>query len=123
MYRSAGEVWSGLAKNAREGLGAPRLLPFITLLLLGGQILPFVLLPWVLASETDAVQITLAVWAVVMAWYPRWHAVFRFRQSPLGALLHPLGILLLLSVQWYANFRAWIGKPAGWKGRSYAAKG
>ena len=26
MYRSAGAVWNGLAKNAREGLGAPGLI-------------------------------------------------------------------------------------------------
>ena len=44
MYRSAREVWFGLAKNATEGLASPRLIGPATLLLLGGQVLPLVLL-------------------------------------------------------------------------------
>jgi hypothetical protein len=41
----------------------------------------------------------------------------RFERTPVGCLLHPLAILLLLGVQWYAIVRAVIGKPVGWKGR------
>ena len=44
MYRSAGALWSGLAKNAGEALGSPRLIVPMTLLLLGGQVMPVVLL-------------------------------------------------------------------------------
>src|SRR3984885_15512830 len=44
MYRSASEVWRGLAKNATEGMAAPaRVLP-LTILLFCGQILPLLLL-------------------------------------------------------------------------------
>jgi hypothetical protein len=35
------------------------------------------------------------------------------------ALLHPIAILLLLAIQWYAIVRAILGKPIGWKGRPY----
>ena len=41
-----------------------------------------------------------------------------FRTDPIGLPLHPVAILLLLAVQWYAILRALIGKPVGWKGRN-----
>jgi hypothetical protein len=44
MYSTNAEVWRGLARNAHEGLGSPRLIGPATLLLLGGQILPICLL-------------------------------------------------------------------------------
>ena len=44
MYRSAAEVWNGLAKNAGEGLASPRLIVPMTVILLGGQVLPLVLI-------------------------------------------------------------------------------
>ena len=44
MYATDAEVWRGLAKNAHEGLGSPRLIGPATLLLLGGQALPLCLL-------------------------------------------------------------------------------
>ena len=44
MYRTAGDVWRGLAKNATEGLASPGLILPATAILLGGQVLPFVLL-------------------------------------------------------------------------------
>jgi hypothetical protein len=49
MYEGARAVWSGLAKNATEGLAHPaRILP-ATFLLLGGQVLPAV----ILGTSTD----------------------------------------------------------------------
>jgi hypothetical protein len=47
--------------------------------------------------------------------------VWRFRQPLGGALLHPLGVLALLAIQWVALARQLAGKPAVWKGRSYGA--
>lgn len=111
MYRDAEEVWRGLAKNATEGVASPgKILP-VTMLLLAGQVLPYLLLfplGWA------------ALPAVLAAWLPRWLAVRRFGQPLDGALLHPLGILLFLAVQWYALGRQLLGRPAGWKGRAYA---
>jgi hypothetical protein len=34
-------------------------------------------------------------------------------------VLHPVGVVLLLVVQWYALGRAALGRPAAWKGRRY----
>ncbi len=118
MYRSAGEVWRGLAKNATEGLANPRVILFFTLLLLGGAVLPFVLLPLALVrGELAAVALTLT--AVGLAWLPRLAGAIRFRQSLLGAILHPVGVLVLMAIQWCALIRSLLGRPAAWKGRQY----
>ena len=54
-----------------------------------------------------------------LAWAPRWLAVWRFRQDWRSALLHPFGILLLLSVQWYALVRKVRGGAVSWRNRAY----
>jgi hypothetical protein len=120
MYRSGRELWFGLAKNAREGLGAPGLIGVWTVLLFGGQVLPVVLLGFA-GSMTGPVLAATAT-AAVLAYLPRLDAARRFRQSWLGAVLHPLGVLVLLAIQWYAAYRAWVGRPVGWKGRAHPGK-
>jgi hypothetical protein len=123
MYRSAGEVWQGLAKNAGEALAAPALIVPITLILLGGQVLPVTLLGMALLSWPDPwppLTLCLAALATFACYYPRIAAVIRFRQSLLGAILHPLGILGFVTLQWFAFFRNALGIPARWKGRPYS---
>ena len=123
MYRDAGEVWRGLAKNAVEGIAAPgKIVPF-TALLLAGQVLPPVLLVLGLAGWAPVEILGIGAAATVAAYWPRLVAVRRFRQPLDGALLHPLAILVFLVLQWYALGRHLLGKPAGWKGRSYSKKG
>jgi glycosyltransferase involved in cell wall biosynthesis len=119
MYRSADQVWFGLAKNAREGLGAPGLIWVWTLLLFGGHVLPVLLLP--LATWMKNWQIGCVIGAIIISYLPRLAATIRFRQSWFGAIFHPVGILCLLAIQWYAVAREWIGKPVGWKGRAHPA--
>ncbi len=117
MYRSAGEVWQGLAKNAHEGLGAPKMIVFTTLLLFIGQVLPLILVFFgAYLSITEGILVGAALG---FAYLPRVCGIFRFRQSLAGALLHPVGVLLLLLIQWYAFFRRIIGGGSSWKGRSY----
>jgi hypothetical protein len=120
MYRSAGEVWHGLAKNATEGLARPALLVPATVLLLGGQVLPVVLGTFAIVGMLSPWASGLAVLGLAAAYYPRLRAVRRLQQSWRGALLHPLGILVLLVLQWYAWGRACCGRPATWKGRAYS---
>ncbi|MBN1444445.1 MAG: hypothetical protein JXA90_17160, partial [Planctomycetes bacterium] len=124
MYRSAGEVWRGLAKNATEGLGHPAAIVPWTVILGAGQVLPPALLGiavarWLAGAAGAGTEAAGALVAASLSILPRWAAVFLFRQSPLGALLHPLGVLVLLAIQWYALARSAIGLPAGWKGRGY----
>ena len=60
--------------------------------------------------------------SIAGAYLPRLLAVRRFRQPLRSALLHPVGILLLLSVQWYAFGRKLFGKPVGWRQRTYSSE-
>ena len=115
MYRSAQAVWFGLAKNAREGMASTVQIWFWTVTLLCGQVLPLGLFGIAVASGSD-------VWplfglAFLMSFVARLRLAMRFDRSYLGCILHPIAILLLLAVQWYAIGRAILGKPVGWKGR------
>ncbi len=120
MYRGAREVWSGLSKNATEGLGAPKTIVPMTLLLLLGQVLPPLLVAVGLAGWISGAALGLAVVATCFVYLPRLIAVHRFQQPLAGALLHPVGILLLLVIQWQALLRLLRGRPASWKGRDYS---
>lgn len=107
MYHTAGEVWRGLAKNAREGMAGPVGIIVWTVLLGAGQVLPAF---WLLGWPTNpwlwsAVGLSVAV-RLVAAW--------RYRQSWGSALLHPVGVAILLSIQWYAR----LAGPIAWKNRS-----
>ncbi len=115
MYRTAGQVWNGFAKNAREGMAGNVRIWVWTLLLGCGHLLPFVLLPHVSLGAPITFLIPVAC---VLSVAPRLDAARRFGHSPLVAVLHPLAVLGLLGIQWYAAARAWLGRPVGWKGRS-----
>ncbi len=113
MYRNAPEVWNGLLKNAAEGLGAPGVILPMTILLIGGQVLPWVLLPF---ADGQA-QLHLAI-AAVLGLLTRAATTLRFRQSWLGTLLHPLGVLILEVIQWTGFARKILGRQTTWKGRT-----
>jgi Glycosyl transferase family 2 len=117
MYRSAAGVWRGLAKNATEGLASPGMILPATTILLGGQVFPLLLLAT--AGWLPPLAASLALLATVASFYPRFAAAKRFRQSWLGAFLHPAGILIFVAIQWHALLRTAIGQPAAWKGREY----
>jgi hypothetical protein len=120
MYRSASDLWLGLAKNATEALAAPTMVVPVTMVLFGGQVLPLILV--LLARTLSTAELVIAALALVAAYAPRLVAVRRFKQSFLGAILHPFGILILLAIQWYAFTRNALGYGAMWKGRSYRAR-
>jgi len=118
MYHTNAEVWSGLGRNATEGIAAPATILPMTVLLCGGQVLPWLLLataPWLTATA-----FTVALAAAGLSLLPRWLSVIRFRQPLSSALLHPLGVLALLGIQWAALIRHCRGQPSVWKGRAYA---
>lgn len=123
MYTSAAEVWQGLAKNATEGIAAPaRILPISVLLFLG-QVMPFVLAAVLLLRHTGSpAVIAYTIVAVAGACLPRMLAARRFRQPLRSALLHPIGIVALLAIQWYALIRKALGGAVSWKERSYAGE-
>jgi hypothetical protein len=117
MYRTARDVWHGFTKNTHEGLGAPARIVPATLMLLVGQVAPFPIL-FASSSRVQALFATAAIAAVVAA---RVSLAVRFRQTITAVLLHPLGILVLVAMQWAGLIRWISGKPARWKSREYAS--
>lgn len=111
MYSSASEVWAGLAKNSHEGVAAPPVIGIFTVLLFGGGVLPLLL---VLSGGVGALN-----WlALALSYFPRVVNAVRFRQSWLGVALHPVALILFLTIQWQAFFRQRQGVRPQWKGRS-----
>lgn len=117
MYRNAGQVWFGLAKNAQEGLAAPKLILFTTALLFCGHVLPALI--WLAMPLLTMGEVVLLTSATAASYAPRLHAAWRLRQSWVGAILHPLGVATLLAIQWFSVLRSAVGRPVGWKGRAH----
>ncbi|MEM6328691.1 MAG: glycosyltransferase family 2 protein [Planctomycetota bacterium] len=113
MYDGARATWNGLSKNADEGVASPRLIVPVTLLLLGGQVAPWVLL---LSPAPLPVRLVGGV-AAVCGLLPRLHAAWRFRQPLPAAIAHPVSVLLFLAVQWAALLASLTGRQVAWKGR------
>lgn len=120
MYHNAGEVWRGLGKNAVEGLASPGKIVPVTALFVLGQVLPPVLLVLAVLGGLPLAAVAPAAVGTLAVYVPRLAAARRFRQPVDGALLQPLGILVFLAIQWTALGRKLLGRPAGWKGRTYS---
>jgi hypothetical protein len=45
----------------------------------------------------------------------------RVRRARLGVLAHPRGVLILVTIQWYALVPSVLGRPTVWKGRDHLA--
>lgn len=113
MYERAWDVFSGFAKNATEGMARPLALPIWTILLLGANVLPWVLAAWGQwgMEVAAALGLDLIVYLSLMT---------RFRQNAMGTLSRPLGVGVFIIIQWAALVGKWLGFRSRWKGRSYA---
>lgn len=122
MYAGWRAVIRGTTKNATEGLAQPVALPVWTLLLLGGHVLPWILL----AVAVIEAELTVAVLAALACAGPiaaRLAQAMRCREPFRSVPLNPFGVVLLLALQWLALGRKWAGRPETWRGRSYPARG
>ncbi len=117
MYMSIAQVCNGLLKNATEGIANARLIVPFTILLIGGSVLPSLSLAWALFSGATTVVLSLLSIAVVLSFVPRLLACQRFHQSLLGAVLHPVGVLWFVAIQWIAILRKQLGITTKWRGR------
>ncbi len=119
MYDTNRDVLQGLMKNATEGIGSPKTITPFTLLLVGGQVLPTVLVLIYLAG-TGQSEITLLVIisSFILSYCPRFLTLARFRQSVGSTLFHPLAVGVFLVIQWVALGRRALGLKASWKGRA-----
>lgn len=116
MYRDAGQVVRGLLKNASEGIASPTLILPFSVLLLGGNLLPWLtLVGSALASQSAGVAVSLA--AIGLAYLPRALAAKRFRQSWFGVACHPLAVVTFVALQWVALVQSLLGRQVAWRGR------
>ncbi len=114
MYSDWPSLWAGFSKNAREGMATRKALPIWTLLLGGGHILPFLLLPF-----AEGAAFWLALLAVLLVWGAAGAIAARTRASWVSVLLHPVGVAVTLAIQWNALLAGPRRQPAVWRGRSY----
>lgn len=108
MYTNFRDSWAGFIKNAREGMATPVGLPIWTVMLAGAHLWPFFFLPR-----------SAAILALALGFALRAAVTLRVREPWWTIPLHPLTVLVALSIQWAALARGLMGKPAGWKGRAY----
>jgi chlorobactene glucosyltransferase len=114
MYRSFGETWDGFTKNIRAAFDDQRVLFWLfgiaqVAFLLGPFIAIFLVpapLRWVVALQ---IGIIIFIRLILAA---------RFRTSWLGALLHPLGMVLMMLIA-FNSWRLSRGRGVVWKGRTY----
>jgi glycosyltransferase involved in cell wall biosynthesis len=125
MYTSAGQVWNGLVKNATEGMATLIRLPVFTVLLFFGQVTPIAIIVWAYAEQYKVpynlalLSWQLAVMSLLLDLIVRFVSLWRYQQNWKSAALHPLGVLLLLLLQWYALLRMLFRRPVVWKERKY----
>ncbi len=117
MYHSAKEVVRGVLKNATEGLAGPKLIFPFTILLIGGSVLPAVLLVLSLVLGDMAAAIVAGV-ALLVGHFPRGLAATRLSQSWLGVFFHAPAMLLFVILQWVAFLSQLAGRQVAWRGRT-----
>lgn len=119
MYGGFAAVWSGFSKNATEGMATALALPAWTLLLAGGHIVAWAVLPLAAVFGASGQALAVLAAAVLANLALRTALAVRFRQSIAAIPLHPVSVALMLALQWLALIRAWNGKQVRWRDRSY----
>ncbi len=118
MYRSAIAVMDGFSKNLYEGVGGVSGLT-VVFLLYGGAFL----VPWIALVMTPVVPGMLipCVLGVAAGTALRLLHVWRHGTPLLSAVLHPVGVLLLLGIALRSALWNWRG-AISWSGRVYAPR-
>lgn len=122
MYEGFAESWRGFAKNAFEGIGNVGLLLFLTVLNLLGHVVPALLLLVGLLQislgnlSPGTAWVLAALGGVLIAVASRIWIALRLQNSIAGALLHPVGVCLMVAVQWWSYVLQKRGKRV-WRGR------
>ena len=120
MYADTASLIEGLLKNATEGMAQPIALPIWTVLLIGGHVLPWLLLVAAAVRE-DWPALLVAALACSLSIGARALQARRCREAPSGVALHPLGVASLILVQWMALVRQARRRPKTWRGRTYGS--
>lgn len=114
MYTNTAETWRGFTKNATEGMGSRKAIGVWTVLLLGGQVAPWV---WLIASAATG-EVGWMAWAAAgCAAFSSVAVALAFKQGALAAVARPMGIVVLIAVQWAAQVQSLRGVRPTWRGR------
>jgi chlorobactene glucosyltransferase len=113
MYHNFRDLWDGFTKNLYPAFDG-RWGAFVFFQLFQAMVFlgPFLLLPFFPRDPILWIEITIILWL-------RLTMAHRFRQSCLGAILHPLGQALVLAIaanSWLQTVR----RRLPWRGRHYA---
>lgn len=111
MYSGWSSVLQGLQKNAIEGIANAKLILPFSGLLLGGSLLPILMLNHALFWNWPRASVALLGMATLLSFAPRAMIAGRLEQTWLGAVLHPVAVAIFVAVQW----RAFIGQRLGWQ--------
>lgn len=114
MYTNTAETWRGFTKNATEGMGSRKAIGVWTVLLLGGQVGPWV---WLIASAATGEAGWMAWAAAGCAAFSSISVALAFKQGALAALFRPFGVVALIGVQWAAQVQSIRGVRPTWRGR------
>lgn len=123
MYAGFREAWAGFSKNAHEGMATPRALPVWTLLLLLGQVVPWLLVAAGLLGGLGAAAFALAAAALALSLATRTAITLAVREPWPSIPLHPATVLVALAIQWNVLLRRERAGAASWKGRTYPVSG
>lgn len=119
MYRGWSSVIEGLRKNATEGMANIKLIGPFSVLLLGGSVLPILMLAHAIYHEWSGAAVVVLALATALSYTPRAMIAARFESTWLGAALHPLAVTIFVAVQWRAFIGQLLGWPAvSWRGRA-----
>lgn len=122
MYHSLGETWLGLLKNATEGFARWPVLPMITLVMLAAFVIPTLAVVLVALGLLPGSQRLPVAIALASGYLPRLICCLRYDRAWLGAMLHPLAVLLFLAIQWLAWVNQKRGRTVQWRQRSYETR-
>jgi hypothetical protein len=123
MYKNLAACWAGFSKNAHEGMATPRALPVWTLLLLAGHVLPLLLVLAAAFGLATPHAGLVALAALVVSLATRAAITLITHEPAATILLHPLGVVVALAIQWNVLLSPERAGAAVWKGRSYPVKG
>ena len=114
MYRSFGETWEGFTKNVRAAFDDQG----ITFWVFGGCQVACFFWPFIAIFLVPPPLRPVVGMQIAIIFFIRFLLAARFRTSRLGALLHPLGVLLMMLIG-LNSWRLSRGRGVVWKGRTY----
>ena len=117
MYAGWRELWWGFVKNAHEGMAKPIDLPIWTLFLIGGHVLPWLALLISVSLSARPAMLALAALGCCLTAGLSLALGLRFAHPWAAIVGRPIGITLLVALQWHALWRRWRGHGTAWRGR------